>query len=57
MLLKFTALITCAASALAQVTFQNSSGTRLRIDNGTYGPELEEVHYCKILASVLDRSI
>lgn len=21
--------------------------TRLRVDNGTYGPEIEEVHYCK----------
>lgn len=34
-----------ALSALSQVTFQNSSGTRLRVDNGTYGPEIEEVHY------------
>jgi hypothetical protein len=33
-------------SAAAQVTAQNSSGTRLRVDNGTYGPEIEEVHYC-----------
>jgi hypothetical protein len=33
--------------AAAQVTAQNSSGTRLRIDNGTYGPEIEEVHYCE----------
>ncbi|KAL1859869.1 hypothetical protein Plec18170_001815 [Paecilomyces lecythidis] len=29
----------------AQPTFQNSSGTRLRVDNGTYGPPVEEVHY------------
>lgn len=28
---------------------QNTSRyeTRLRVDNGTYGPEIEEVHYCK----------
>ncbi|GAD92906.1 hypothetical protein SNOG_06040 [Paecilomyces variotii No. 5] len=29
----------------SQPTFQNSSGTRLRVDNGTYGPAVEEVHY------------
>jgi hypothetical protein len=23
--------------------------TRLRVDNGTYGPDVEEVHYCKIV--------
>lgn len=40
-----------ASSALAQVTYQNSSGTRLRTDNGTYGPEIEEVHYCTPLQS------
>ncbi|KAF1977429.1 hypothetical protein BU23DRAFT_587482 [Bimuria novae-zelandiae CBS 107.79] len=28
-----------------QVTFQNSAGTRLRVDNGTHGPPMEEVHY------------
>lgn len=37
------------ASVLAQmgvpVTYQNSSGTILRTDNGTYGPTAEEVHY------------
>ena len=33
--------------AAAQVTYQNSSGSRLRVDNGTYGPEIEEVHYCE----------
>ena len=47
MLFKTLLLLTCACNALAQVTFQNSSGTRLRVDNGTYGPEIEEVHYCK----------
>jgi len=33
------------AITFAQVTYQNSSGTILRVDNGTYGPETEEVHY------------
>ena len=41
-LLTLSALI---ASALAQVTFQNSSGTILRVDNGSYGPVIEEYHY------------
>ena len=31
--------------AVAQITYQNSSGTILRTDNGTYGPEIEEFHY------------
>lgn len=35
----------CAAAQAAHVTYQNSSGTRLRVDNGTYGPAIEEVHY------------
>jgi len=40
------ALATAAtASAIAQVTYQNSSSTILRTDNGTYGPAIEEVHY------------
>ncbi|KAL1962722.1 hypothetical protein VTN77DRAFT_9266 [Rasamsonia byssochlamydoides] len=34
-----------AAISAGQVTFQGSSGTRLRVDNGTYGPPIEEVHY------------
>lgn len=34
----------CAA-AQASVTFQNSSATRLRVDTGSYGPSVEEVHY------------
>lgn len=33
-----------ATASLAQVTFQNNSGI-LRTDNGTYGPQVEEVHY------------
>jgi hypothetical protein len=33
------------AVAAAQVTFQNSSQTILRVDSGSYGPEIEEVHY------------
>lgn len=28
-----------------QITYQNSSGTILRVDNGTYGPPAEEFHY------------
>ena len=45
----FSALVPVVfgVGAAAQVTAQNSSGTRLRIDNGTYGPEIEEVHYCE----------
>ncbi|OCL02529.1 hypothetical protein AOQ84DRAFT_392913 [Glonium stellatum] len=34
-----------AAAVTAQITYQNSSGTILRVDNGTYGPEIEEHHY------------
>ncbi|KAF1949698.1 hypothetical protein CC80DRAFT_520381 [Byssothecium circinans] len=30
---------------LMQVTFQNSSQTILRVDSGSYGPEIEEFHY------------
>ena len=40
--------------AAAQVTAQNSSGTRLRVDNGTYGPEIEEVHYCESRSRALN---
>lgn len=28
-----------------QVTYQNSTGTILRVDSGSYGPPIEEVHY------------
>lgn len=49
MLTNVLTTLTFAASALCQVTYQNSSDTRLRVDNGTYGPEIEEVHYCKLL--------
>ncbi|KAF2722867.1 hypothetical protein K431DRAFT_311284 [Polychaeton citri CBS 116435] len=38
-------VLAIAGLALAQVTYQNSSETRLRIDRGNYGPEIEEVHY------------
>ncbi|KAL9618735.1 MAG: hypothetical protein Q9160_006614 [Pyrenula sp. 1 TL-2023] len=31
--------------AVSQVTYQNSSQTILRVDSGSYGPPLEEVHY------------
>lgn len=38
-----------ADKALAQnVTFQDHTNTILRVDNGTYGPAIEEVHYCTI---------
>jgi sugar lactone lactonase YvrE len=30
---------------MAQVTYQNHSQTILRVDTGSYGPELEEYHY------------
>ena len=36
---------TATVGAVAQVTYQNSSNTMLRVDNGTYGPAIEEVHY------------
>jgi len=45
MLLEPLLCLLLAGNAFAQVTYQNSSGTRLRVDNGTYGPEIEEVHY------------
>jgi sugar lactone lactonase YvrE len=32
-------------STAAQVTYQNSSSTILRVDTGSYGPEIEEYHY------------
>jgi len=32
-------------SVAAQITYGNHSQTILRTDNGTYGPEVEEVHY------------
>ena len=52
------ATLSFAASGLAQTwpetiqtdgLVQNGSRwqTRLRVDNGTYGPEIEEVHYCE----------
>ncbi|KAK8217362.1 hypothetical protein M8818_001615 [Zalaria obscura] len=34
-----------AATAFAQVSYQNHTGTILRVDNGTFGPEIEEYHY------------
>jgi sugar lactone lactonase YvrE len=33
------------SSASAQITYQNSSQTILRVDTGSYGPALEEYHY------------
>ena len=46
--MRFSAQFILAGSlltpSLAQgVTFQNSSNTKLRVDNGTYGPLIEEV--------------
>ena len=38
-------LLALSASCAAQVTLQNSSQTVLRVDNGTFGPAVEEVHY------------
>lgn len=45
--MKATVALSFALLALgsAQVTFQNSSQTILRVDSGSHGPELEEVHY------------
>lgn len=34
-----------AVRSACQATYQDSSATRLRVDNGTYGPPIEEVHY------------
>ena len=34
----------CIAAVAAQVTYQDASSTVLRVDNGTYGPPVEEVH-------------
>ncbi|KAF2162025.1 hypothetical protein M409DRAFT_69272 [Zasmidium cellare ATCC 36951] len=45
MLSLFVPALLLAGSALAQVTYQNHSQTIVRVDNGTYGPEVEEVHY------------
>lgn len=50
--MKFSTFLTSGlaanvASALgpAHVTYQDTNGTILRSDNGTYGPAIEEVHY------------
>jgi hypothetical protein len=47
MLLSLLGTAALASFGAAQVTYQNSSGTILRTDNGTYGPTIEEVHYCE----------
>ena len=47
MLYSSIASLALSIGAAAQATYENSSGTRLRVDNGTYGPEIEEVHYCE----------
>jgi len=33
------------STSLAQITYQNTSSTILRVDTGRYGPDLEEYHY------------
>lgn len=38
-------LIFLLLSVHSQVTFQNPKGTFLRVDTGSYGPAIEEVHY------------
>lgn len=43
--MEMLALFCLVATALAQITFQDASGTSLRTDNGSYGPPLEEIHY------------
>jgi hypothetical protein len=48
MLYSLIASLALGIGAAAQATYQNSSGSRLRVDNGTYGPEIEEVHYCEL---------
>jgi hypothetical protein len=47
MLYSSIASLALSIGAAAQATYQNNSGSRLRVDNGTYGPEIEEVHYCE----------
>lgn len=44
---QFIQCVLCLAVGVfsQQVTYQNTTGTRLRVDNGRYGPTLEEVHY------------
>lgn len=37
--------LSCLPFILSQITYQNSSQTILRVDTGSYGPPLEEVHY------------
>ena len=49
MLYSSIASLALSIGAAAQATYHNSSsGSRLRVDNGTYGPEIEEVHYCEL---------
>lgn len=39
------AAVLLSTITVAQVTYQNSSQTILRVDTGRYGPDLEEYHY------------
>jgi sugar lactone lactonase YvrE len=40
-----SSLLAFGSAAAAQVTYQNSSQTILRVDTGRYGPDIEEYHY------------
>lgn len=40
-----SAFVTLGLASLWSLTAKAASQSILRIDNGTYGPELEEVHY------------
>jgi sugar lactone lactonase YvrE len=42
---KLATVLAGLGAAAAQITYQNSSQTILRVDTGTYGPALEEYHY------------
>jgi hypothetical protein len=40
-----SSLLALSSAVAAQVTYQNSSQTILRVDTGRYGPDIEEYHY------------
>lgn len=46
----FTAVALASIAIAQNATFQTPAETiqtRLRVDNGTYGPDVEEIHYCE----------
>ncbi|KAI8941777.1 hypothetical protein NX059_002980 [Plenodomus lindquistii] len=45
MLPKLPVLLLLTTPITAQITYQNASSTILRVDTGSYGPEVEEYHY------------